>query len=139
MITGGVHSGPVSTIRSLGYVGLLVLLVFTSAIAVRAYKIIRRAMGTPFQRLAFFLCLPSVVEPVFFVFVFGAPEESIPGGLFAMGILQMLKNSLDDYQKVDVLADPLSAPEASAPASRGELKNTPDLRPPRRRAPAATA
>lgn len=101
MITGGVHSGPVSCIRSLGYVGLGILLTFLVTIAVRAFRIARRAKGTRFQTLAFFFCIPAIVEPFFFVLIFGSVENTIPEGLFTLGMLQMLENSLDDHEKAN--------------------------------------
>ena len=97
MITGSVHSGPVSSIRYGGYIGLALLLTFLVAQAREAWSLIRRAFSTPFRILALFVCVPIVIEPVFFTLIFGAYENAIPESLYNLGMLRMLGNSLAKY------------------------------------------
>ena len=48
LISGDFHSGPVSTIRFVGYVGLALFFPLLVGIAVYAARLIKRAKGTPY-------------------------------------------------------------------------------------------
>jgi hypothetical protein len=96
MISGAVHSGPVSTVRYVGYVGLVITTVVLVGMAITGWKLIRRAKGTPFFPLALFICIPVVVEPANFWFIIGSFESMVSDGLFTLGLLRMIRNSLDD-------------------------------------------
>jgi hypothetical protein len=97
MISGNVHSGPISAIRYAGYIGLVLILTLQIVLAKKAWRLLFLARGTPFRYLAFFLCSPIVFQPFAFVFIFGAFEMDVPSALFSMGMLHMFENSLADY------------------------------------------
>jgi hypothetical protein len=118
MISGNVHSGPVSAIRYAGYAGLGLFLILLTANAVRAWRLMRRAQNGPFQLLAFVICIPNVLEPIFFVFIYGAFENSVPEALFAIGMLQLLENSLQDHE---------AAEHSKATATEGDFAPLPEL------------
>ncbi len=99
MIVGNFHSGPISTIRITGYVGLVIYLALLITIARMAWRLARRASNTWLQPLALFVCLPPIFEPFFFVFVFGGFDSSLPNTMFALGMLKLLANSLDDFER----------------------------------------
>jgi hypothetical protein len=98
LITGGVHSGPISAIRYVGYVGLAIFLTLLVLIAIRAARLIRRAQGTPYYPMALVMGMFLIVLPFNFVFVFGALEGDFPNAIFSIGFLRMLENSLDAYE-----------------------------------------
>ena len=97
MITGGVHSGPVGSVRNGGYVGLVIILVLLFAQLREAWRLIYRCKNTPYRLLALLICVPAVIEPFFFIFVFGAYENAIPDSLYTIGMLRMLANSLSAH------------------------------------------
>jgi hypothetical protein len=105
MTTGGVHSGPVSSVRYAGYVGLTLQLLLLGCAARLAWRTLRRAKGTVWQPLIYLICIPVVVEPFFFIFVFGSYENSVIDAFFAVGMLQMLKNSMDESGTPDPTLD----------------------------------
>jgi hypothetical protein len=105
MINGGVHSGPVSAIRYAGYVGLAMILVLLFSLSVRAWKLLRRAQHGSLQILAYFICLPVIVEPFYFIVIFGAYENTVPDSIYTVGLLQMLQNSIEDEEAVQAAAD----------------------------------
>jgi len=105
LISGGVHSGPVSAIRFVGYVGLGLFLIFAVLVARRAAQLIRRCEKTPFYFLAFFIGIPAVWFPVNFVFIFGSYGDDLSGLLMTVGMLKLLENSLDAHE-----ANPRQAP-----------------------------
>jgi hypothetical protein len=94
LITGDYHSGPVQTIRTTGYVGLLILLVAMSVIAVRAHRLILRARGTPYFPVVCFFAIPMVWHPAFFVLIFGAFGTDVPLLFMNMGLLRLMENNL---------------------------------------------
>lgn len=116
MISGNVHSGPVSSIRYGGYVGLLILLSALVLQAREAWRLIHRSWPTPFRTLTLFICIPIVVDPLFFTFVFGAYENAVPQFFFNLGLLRMLQNSIEarqaDEHKTQSLAGDFSARNA---------------------------
>jgi hypothetical protein len=97
MISGGVHSGPVSTIRYVGYVGLLLHLIILSLLARKAWQLCIRSRGGPFEVIVFLIGIPVVLEPVLFALIFGAYETSAPATFFVLGSLKFVENTLDDY------------------------------------------
>jgi hypothetical protein len=111
MISGGVHSGPISTIRYVGYVGLLIFLILLVLIARRALQLIRRARNTPYFSIALMYNMPVVVLPFNFVFIFGAFENELANAIFIIGLQKMLENSLDAH----FLQEKKSSPETIQP------------------------
>lgn len=99
MISGQVHSGPISAIRYVGYVGLGLLLLILIAISMYAWKLMWVAREGPYKILGFFLCAPVIVNSIAYVFIFGAFESFMPMVLFQLGMLRVLHNSINDYQE----------------------------------------
>jgi hypothetical protein len=97
MISGAVHSGPISAIRVVGYVGLVIYLCLMVSVAIEAWRLARLSRGTPMQAFVFLFCLPMVAEPFYYIFVFGAFDGSLPEMIYWIGILHLLRNSLEDY------------------------------------------
>jgi hypothetical protein len=119
MIAGGVHSGPISTIRYVGVVGLLLYYAWMFYVARFSWKLIRRAKGTPFFVVSLFVGVPMVWEPFGFSFVFGAFDSSLPGMIFNVGMLKMLTNSLDAYEADQAPAEQQPEVETDFASRRG--------------------
>jgi len=94
MVSGQFHSGPVSSIRFVGYVGLVFFLVLLLILAKRAYQMIVDSRGTPYQFVTLFIGIPILIYPIFFLFVFGAYENDIISILFYAGIVKMITSSI---------------------------------------------
>ncbi len=94
MASNAYHSGPVSTIRVIGYFGLLILLLAQIRLAVHAHRQIKRTKNTEWFPLALLIGIPMISTPVFFVFVFGTFDEAISGFLLGTAFVQILKNNL---------------------------------------------
>jgi hypothetical protein len=93
LIQGTVHSGPISTIKRVGYVGLGLLMLFMGASALYAYRTLRAAQGTPYQIIASYTALPMIMMPFVFVFIFGDYSE-ISQLMFQLGMLKMISSSI---------------------------------------------
>lgn len=94
LINGDYHSGPVSTIRTIGYAGLLVLLLAQIRLGVHAHRQILRCKGTEWFSLALFLGIPTIWAPIFFVFIFGDFKSGATSLLLTYGMLRLLQNNL---------------------------------------------
>jgi hypothetical protein len=94
LANGDYHSGPVQTVRTIGYAGLLVLLLFQIRLAVHAHRQIQRCRGTEWFPLALFIGIPLIVAPIFFVFIFGTFASASAGLLLGTAMVRMLENNL---------------------------------------------
>lgn len=94
MISGGYHSGPVQTVRAVGYVGLAILLLAMIRIAVHAHRQIMRCRGTEWYPVALFVGVPAIIQPVFFVFVFGEFGKDVALLFLSYGMVSLLEKNL---------------------------------------------
>jgi len=89
MITGAFHSGPLSTIKFIGIVGLALYYPLMCYMAVVAWRLCLRARGTKAFTLALFVAIPIIYEPFNFVVVFGGLDSNYSQLLFWAGLLKM--------------------------------------------------
>ena len=97
MINGDFHNGPLTVVRCMGVVGLFLFIPLTIAVAFYAYRMIMATHGTPFQTYVLYVGIGLLVNPVIFLFVFGDFKAEIVNDLFAIGLLNMISTSFDDY------------------------------------------
>ncbi len=91
---GDYHSGPVSTIRVIGYIGLLFFLLAQIRLAVHAHRQIRRCRKTEWYPLALFMGIPMIYGPLFFVLIFGDFKTGASTFLLSLGMMRLLENNL---------------------------------------------
>jgi len=94
MLAGDFHSGPVTTIKVIGYLGLVILTIAMIIVSVRAHRLIIESRDKPYFREAIFFCLPLVYMPFIYLFIFGSFKESIPVWFIQIGLLRLLENNL---------------------------------------------
>jgi hypothetical protein len=94
MISGGYHSGPVQTVRTTGYVGLVVLWLSMIMVAIHGHILIRRSWGTEWQASVLFICLPLIVYPFFWAFVFGTFDKGVSSTLLGAAIIRLMERNL---------------------------------------------
>lgn len=94
MVTGSYHSGPVQTVRTVGYVGLIILVLAMIRMAVHAHRQIIRCRGTEWYPLALFIGVPVIVLPPFFVFVFGEFGKDVSVLFLSYGMISLLEKNL---------------------------------------------
>ena len=98
MVNGDFHNGPLTTVRCMGLVGLVLLfLPLLIATGFYAYRMIIKSAGTPFQTCALFFGIGAMTTPIFFLFVFGDFKSDIVNALFCIGMINMIRGSLEDY------------------------------------------
>jgi hypothetical protein len=99
LLDGDFHSGPVSTIRFVGYLGLALFQPLLFLVAVLGYRLIRDGIGTPFQYCNFFIGLPIIILPFFSIFIFGDYRSDLVAILFGAGMIKMLSASSRKYNE----------------------------------------
>ncbi len=92
--SGDYHSGPVQTVRTIGYFGLLVLVLAQVRLAVHAHRQIQRCWNTEWLPLAMLIGLPLIAYPVFFFLVFGTFKLAAISLLTGYGMIRLLENNL---------------------------------------------
>lgn len=98
MITGSFHSGPLSAIKYVGVVGLLLYYPLMCYMAVLAWRLCRRARGTKALPIALFVGIPIIYEPFNFIFIFGGLDSNYSQLLFWAGLLNMTTRYLDNIK-----------------------------------------
>jgi hypothetical protein len=104
MITGSFHSGPLSTIKYIGIVGLCLYYPLMCYMAVLAWRLCVRARGTKAFSLALFVGIPVIYEPFNFVFVFGGLDSNYTQLLFWAGLLNMTQRYVASLKPADTVA-----------------------------------
>ncbi|MDD5349100.1 MAG: O-antigen ligase family protein [Chthoniobacteraceae bacterium] len=96
-ISGDYHSLPLSTIHTVGYVGLALLLVLMGAMSYYAWTLIKRAKGTPYFPIALFVGVPIVYEIFYGNLIFGGFNITAPANIYAIAWMRLVSRSLDAY------------------------------------------
>jgi hypothetical protein len=91
---GDYHSGPVSTIRVIGYVGLFFFLLAQVRLAVHAHRQIIRCRGTEWLPLALLIGIPLIAAPFIYVFIFGDFKTGASAFLMSLGMCRLLENNI---------------------------------------------
>ena len=99
MIIGAFHNGPLSTIRFVGVVGLVLYYALIIYTAIYAWRLIRASGDFDYYPLALFVGLPLIWEPFNYTLVFGGYDSGLPNTIFGIGMLKMIHNSLQSTSK----------------------------------------
>jgi hypothetical protein len=94
LANGDYHSGPVSSIRVIGYVGLFIFLIAQIRLAVHAHQLIMKFQHTEWFPLTLLIGIPLCISPFFFVFIFGDFKSSASSFLLSCCMVRILQNNL---------------------------------------------
>ena len=98
LIRGSYHSGPLSTIKRVGFVGGAMLLALMIAACRYSLDLSNRTKNTPFYVLTLFIALPILYLPFEFIFIFGDYTNAMVTLLFSAGMFNIIENSLPVWQ-----------------------------------------
>ena len=98
MITGDYHSGPVSAIRFVGYIGLVFFTTLLVANAGYAWKIINMAKNTTYFPVALFFGIAAIFHPICFWLIFGGYGGDFVQAIFTLGMLNLIHRSIQKEQ-----------------------------------------
>jgi hypothetical protein len=94
MITGDYHSGPVSSVQFVGYVGLFLFTALLIANARYAWKIINMAKNTPLFPVALFFGIAAIYHPICFWLIFGGYGGDFIQAISTLGMLNLIDRSI---------------------------------------------
>jgi hypothetical protein len=94
LASGDYHSGPVQTVRVIGYAGLVVLLLFQIRLAIHAHRQIKRCRGTEWFPISLFIGIPLIWNPIFFIFIYGTFSSATTTLFIGSAMVRMLQNNL---------------------------------------------
>jgi hypothetical protein len=95
IIKGSFHSGPISSIRFVGYVGLALFMWLQLYFLFYVVKLVPRALNTRFMPLAIYVGIWAVYTPFEFVFIFGAFDDNFIALISYAGLARLLENSME--------------------------------------------
>lgn len=96
VLTGGLHSGPLSSLKYVGWLGFIIFISLSTLLAVKYYKLwkmMRKKMGVS-DKLTItvgFFALFSVYFPIKFAFIYGQFDKDAAALLISLGIYKMLE------------------------------------------------
>jgi hypothetical protein len=111
LVKGAYHSGPLSTIKRVGFVGGALFMTFMMCVFFYSLRITRRAAGTPFFCWSLFITLPILYLPFEYIFIFGDYTDTMKVLIFSTAMLKMIENSLPSG-RTGPLANSSSSKEA---------------------------
>lgn len=97
LITGDIHSGPLSVARTVGYVGSILFLGLYIMAGVYAHRLIKEARNTPFFPIALFFGIPAIYTPFHFIFIYGSFKSDFPHLILMIAYLQLISRGLKLY------------------------------------------
>jgi hypothetical protein len=118
LITGTFHSGPLSTIKYIGVVGLALYYPLMCYMALLAWRICIQARGTKAFTLALFVGIPIIYEPFNFVVIFGGLDSNYSQLLFWAGCLNMTKRYVENLKRTTLMDVRKVSEEAAARPAR---------------------
>jgi len=116
MLSGGYHSGPLSTIRFVGAVGLALFYVLMVGTAVSAVRCVRQCRGTIFFPLAMFLAAQLLWWPVHFTLIYGAYNSDMPQFVYLTALVRLTFRMRQQTRLAEEPAPPAAAIPAARPA-----------------------
>jgi hypothetical protein len=99
MLTGDVHSGPISAIHAVGYVGLLLFILLLAACAIRSWRLIRGSKGTPFFPVSLLFGVQAIYGFFGWILIFGDFKNDLPNTVMTIACLNLIANGLAAYRK----------------------------------------
>lgn len=101
IITGGLHSGPLSAAKFVGIFGFVLYMVLAIVIAYRFVKlwgrIYRYGESRPLHVTVGFFAIQAAYLPLKFVFIFGAYNNDLAPLILSAGVLRLMETACHDH------------------------------------------
>lgn len=100
LLTGAFHNGPLTTIRCVGIVGLVLLYALMMSAAVYSIQCVQRCRGTPLFAASIFVASFLIWFPIHYAFVFGSFEAELTELIFKVALLRLLMSMVTEFPPV---------------------------------------
>lgn len=94
LMTGDLHSGPLSAAKFVGVIGFTVFFGYSLTIAWRYARLFRITDDRRLKTVVGFFAIPAIFFPIKFVFIYGAFQNDLPAVIIMAGMLRLLEESL---------------------------------------------
>jgi hypothetical protein len=109
LLDGDFHSGPISAVKVVGYLGLTLLIPLFAIFTTMGYRLINSAHGTPYEACSLFFGIQVIILPFFYIFVFGEYKMVLASLIFNIGIMRMFESSISNLNLEIARAKSISA------------------------------
>ena len=99
VLVGSLHSGPLTAVRYVGVVGLILYLLLAFAIAVGFTKLWRSCIQYRENIMVGFFALGALYHPFKFIFIFGSYDLDFPKLLVSAGLLVLCRNLVSSQRE----------------------------------------
>jgi hypothetical protein len=99
-VTGALHNGPLTAVRYVGVVGLLLFYALMIASAVYACRCVRWCKGTLLQPVAIYLAIQLVWFPINYALIFGAYDGDLPQEIFLVALLRLVMRMAENLPAI---------------------------------------
>ena len=99
ILVGTLHSGPLTAIRFVGVVGLILYLLLAISIAVGFTKLWRSCIRYRENIMVGFFALGALYHPFKFIFIFGSYDVDFPKLLVSAGLLVLCRNLVSSQRE----------------------------------------
>jgi len=120
---GSYHGWHVEAIRFTGVFGLIIGLFLLFGFARYAWKAVKHYRYSEYFSYVLFICIPFLIEPFFYIFVFGSYKSGFVELIAAAGIIRLL----DNIRVAELSALRLHAPEPDPILGMQDRQRTPAL------------
>ncbi len=97
---GAYHNGPLTTIRCVGIVGLLLLYALMIIGIFYALRCLKQCRETSLESLAMFIAIPIIWYPFHFTILFGSFENDLPEVIFQTSLLLLLIRMINEHPEL---------------------------------------
>lgn len=104
LLTGDIHSGPLSTFKFVGILGLLLFASTAIHVAIRYLKLWRSIRDPLYHLPVGFFAIQAIYFPIEFLFVYGNFKTDLPELLISVGILRILEVAVREGQTSEAVA-----------------------------------
>ena len=99
ILTGNLHSGPLTAIRYVGVIGLILYTLLILYIASGFVRLWRSCIHRREAVLVGFFALPAAYLPIKYMFVFGSFNIDFPQSLITAGMLVLCRNVISEMRE----------------------------------------
>jgi hypothetical protein len=99
ILSGGYHSGPLTTIRYVGICGMVLLYLLSISAAFYSYRCVNECRGTALFPVAIYFAIQLIWGPIHYTLVFGGYDGYLPEILFYIACVRLLFRMSDELKQ----------------------------------------
>ena len=98
LVSGDIHSGPLTAIRFVGGVGLFFFIILSICLARCYWKLCRRVVNTQYWMAVAFMGIPWIWFPIKYIFLYGDYAHDAPLFIVGAGVYKLLEGVVREVE-----------------------------------------